>query len=139
MTPSQHTTRNKIIGIVEDDDDLLFLLKKVLTKEGYNVDCFQDGSALFDHYNYRWPDLFLLDKKTQFLDGLTICKFLRSNKATAEIPIIIMSGTGQFKNDAFRAGADYFLQKPIDMNMFLSLVYSLLFKTKNHPVYSDHP
>ena len=137
MSDKGHKTGNKKIGIVEDDGDLLFLLKKVLLKEGYKVDCFQDGSVIFNNHGYPWPDLFLLDKKTQFVYGLTICKFLRSNKATAEIPIIIMSGTSQFEKDAFQAGADYFLEKPIDINKFLTLLNSLLILPMTHRRYPD--
>lgn len=118
--------KQKKIVVVEDDCDLLFLLEKLFEKEGYKVVCLPDWSAVVNNANFEWPDLFLLDKEMVFIDGISICHYLKSNPKTENIPIIMMSGTSQFEAKAYQAGVKYFLEKPVDINKIFQVVHSLL-------------
>ena len=118
---------NKKIVVVEDDADLLFLLGKVLAKAGYQVECFLNGSTLVENQNYAWPDLFILDKEMEFMDGIEISHYLKSNKQTEAIPVVMMSGSKENENAALKAGADYFLEKPLNIKRVLQITHSLIF------------
>jgi len=124
-----NNTKKKIV-IVEDDADLLFLLGKVLMKAGYRVECFLNGSTLVENKNYPWPDLFILDKEMEFMDGIEISSYLKSNKETEAIPVVMMSGAQENKNAALQAGADYFLEKPLNIKRVLQIIHSLIFDKK---------
>src|SRR3990170_1874209 len=118
---------NKKIVVVEDDADLLFLLGKVLMKAGYQVECFLNGSTIVENQNYAWPDLFILDKEMEFMDGIEISHYLKSNKQTEAIPVVMMSGSKENENAALKAGADYFLEKPLNIKRVLQITHSLIF------------
>jgi len=118
---------NKKIVVVEDDADLLFLLGKVLAKAGYQVECFLNGSTIVENQNYAWPDLFILDKEMEFMDGIEISHYLKSNKQTEAIPVVMMSGSKENENAALKAGADYFLEKPLNIKRVLQITHSLIF------------
>jgi DNA-binding response OmpR family regulator len=118
---------NKKIVVVEDDADLLFLLGKVLKKAGYHVEGFLNGSTIVSNKNYPWPDLFILDKEMEFMDGLEISNYLKSNKQTEAIPVVMMSGAKENENAALQAGADYFLEKPLNIKRVLKIIHSLIF------------
>jgi DNA-binding response OmpR family regulator len=118
---------NKKIVVVEDDADLLFLLGRVLKKAGYHVEGFLNGSTIVSNKNYAWPDLFILDKEMEFMDGLEINNYLKSNKQTEAIPVVMMSGAKENENAALKAGADYFLEKPLHMKRVLKIIHSLIF------------
>lgn len=120
---------NKKVVIVEDDPDLLFLLGKVLMQAGYRVECLRDGTIILNS-NFVWPDLFILDKKMESMDGITITKYLKSNKRM-QIPIVMMSGTQEFAHKAFQAGVDYFLEKPLNIKKLLKIVDSLTLSPKS--------
>jgi DNA-binding response OmpR family regulator len=119
--------KHKKIVVVEDDADLLFLLGKVLRKAGYEVECFLNGSTIVENQNYAWPDLFILDKEMEFMDGVEISHRLKSNKKTQAIPVVMMSGGKENENAALQAGADYFLEKPLNINRVLQITHSLIF------------
>jgi DNA-binding response OmpR family regulator len=97
-------------------------------KAGYHVECFLNGSTIIENKNYAWPDLFILDKEMEFMDGLEISSYLKSNKETEAIPVVIMSGTQENENAALQAGADCFLEKPLNIKRVLRIIHSLIFK-----------
>ncbi len=122
--------KNKKIVVVEDDEDLLFLLGKVLAKAGYEVECFPNGATIIESQNYAWPDLFILDKEMEYMDGVEISHRLKSNKQTEAIPVVMMSGSRENENVALRAGADYFLEKPLNIKRVLQITHSLIYDQK---------
>lgn len=126
ISPSQ---KGKKIIVVEDDPDSLFLMGKVLENAGYFVECFQDGSHLFDAENYVLPDLFILDKKIGMVDGLKLCNYLKAQKVCKAIPVVMISGSPEFEIMAIREGADHFLIKPLKMSHLLKIVHSSIVKS----------
>lgn len=114
----------KKIVIVEDDCDLLFLLGKVFRQAGYAVDCLRDGSLILEG-GYSQTDLFVVDKASRYVDGLTICNYLKSQRRTKDIPVVMMSGTMQFETEALKAGVRCFLEKPLHLVNLLQTIKSL--------------
>jgi len=112
------------ILLLEDDPDLLLMLKIVLEKAGYEVECISNGTAIVNN-KVPLPDLYIIDKGLQVIDGIAICKYLKLKKETNGIPIIMISAN-DYQEKALRAGANYFIDKPIDMQKLLQTIHTLL-------------
>lgn len=117
------TTRPKRILLAEDDADIRYILIQVLKDAGYEVEALSTGNTIVDSKS-DWPDLFILDKSLPVIDGLALCKFLRINKATQHIPIIMMSCYHKIKDKAHQVGVNAFIEKPFNIQAFLDAVES---------------
>ena len=113
------------ICIVEDDESIQDILKIILQNAGYETIIFPDGHPIMEN-NYSFPDLFLLDKQLQDIDGLIICEYLKSNNHTKEIPVVMMSAYPNVKELALCAGANDFIEKPFAMSLLLKTIKTLL-------------
>jgi adenylate cyclase len=115
------------ILVVDDVPENVRLLEAVLAPCGYEVVTANDGPAALDLVGSEQPDLILLDVVMPGLDGYAVCSQLRSNKATAVLPVIMLtSSMGQEKTKAIEAGADDFIPKPFNHDELLTRVRSLL-------------
>ena len=111
----------KKILLAEDDADIRFILNLVLHEAGYNVVPLPTGSEIVEG-KHEWPDLFILDKALPTIDGLAICKYLKIQKETRDIPIIMISSYHKLKSRAKDAGVDDFIEKPFDLKDLLNIV-----------------
>jgi DNA-binding response OmpR family regulator len=111
----------KKILVAEDDKDILFILDMILNDAGYKVEPLPEGTSIV-HDRKDWPDLFILDKDLPSIDGLAICKYLKLNDETKNIPIIMISCFHYLKNKAKEAGVDEFIEKPFELKQLLSTV-----------------
>jgi DNA-binding response OmpR family regulator len=111
----------KSILIAEDDQDILFILDMILNDAGYKVEPLPDGSSIINRKK-DWPDLFILDKDMPLIDGLAISKYLKVNKATKDIPIIMISAYHKLKSKARDAGVDDFIEKPFELKELLQVI-----------------
>jgi DNA-binding response OmpR family regulator len=116
--------RKKIL-IVEDDPDILNALSIMLERD-YDVMAY-DSPLKILRDNFTIPDLFILDKRMPEMDGLDVCRFLRANPATSNIPIVVISASPEFGMPALQAGATDFLSKPFDIDDLLALVRKYIF------------
>jgi len=100
--------------IVDDSDEQVRLLKRVLVADGCECDTIADGRRAYDAALAMAPDAILLDVELPHLDGLSICRQLKNMPETALIPVLIMTGQvgSQHHLAALEAGADDFLPKP---------------------------
>ena len=87
------------IYVVEDDTDIAELLYFNLEKEGFKVKTEKNGDKAFDEILKKTPDLLILDLNLPGLSGIEICKYLRENARTKDLPIIMLTARTQ----AFRA------------------------------------
>jgi DNA-binding response OmpR family regulator len=115
------------ILIVEDDRDLLLLLEKSLQKAGYEVISVTSGCPIVNRQCVL-PDLFIIDKTLNIIDGIALCKFLRINEITRDIPIIMISGDPEVQKRAIDIGADYFMHKPLSIGGLLNIIKILTLK-----------
>jgi CheY-like chemotaxis protein len=111
----------KKILVAEDDSDILFILDMILNDAGYNVEPLPDGSSIVDGRT-EWPDLFILDKDMPVIDGLAVCKYLKLNNETKNIPVIMISAYHKLKSKAKEAGVDEFVEKPFEVKNLLQIV-----------------
>jgi DNA-binding response OmpR family regulator len=116
--------KQKIL-LLEDDPDILFTLSMILENEGYDVKQLASGKSIMDN-TCELPDLYILDKRMPDMDGLDVCRHLRSREECKNIPVIIISASPKFGPQALKAGANDFLEKPFQMKTFLALVRKYL-------------
>ncbi len=77
--------------VVDDEEDLLELVQYNLTKEGFQVRCVSTGEAAIQEAKAFLPDLILLDLMLPAVDGLAVCKILKSHPVTQHIPIVMVT------------------------------------------------
>lgn len=121
-----------MIYCVEDDASIRELVVYTLQATGYQAQGFADGTAFDAALAVQLPDLVLLDIMLPGEDGLQILKRLRSQSATAELPIIMITakGTEYDKVIGLDSGADDYIAKPFGMMELVSRVKALLRRTQ---------
>jgi DNA-binding response OmpR family regulator len=115
--------------IVEDDPDILKLLKTTLTFRGYRVATAFNGREGLDIVKRERPALVIADIMMPKLDGFGLVHRLRIDPATRGIPVIFITATyvaPEDKEFALNIGVTRFVQKPVDLDAFLSLIAQLL-------------
>ena len=118
----------KKVLVVEDHHDTSFLLCRLLKTEGYEVEHAIDGMVGFNAAENAPPDLIVTDIQMPRMDGIEMIKRIRGSKDISRTPIIVMSAYGKrLIDDALEAGADAFIEKPIDLDSFLETIKSRLY------------
>jgi DNA-binding response OmpR family regulator len=112
---------------VEDDESIMDVLKIILRKAGYETICFPTGTAVMQN-DFETPDLFLLDKQLSGIDGLDICRRLKENIRTKNIPVIMISANPQIGPLSLEAGADDYIEKPFTIELLLSTIETYIAK-----------
>lgn len=105
-----------LVYVVDDDADARAALVELLERRGHRVRAFGDEMALLGSAARERPRAILLDVVLRWVDGLSLCRALRSHPATARARIVSMSGLNRRSDRAaaLASGADAFLSKPID-------------------------
>jgi len=114
--------------IVDDDEKNIKLLKAMLRKENYDLVGAGCGEEALHITAERSPDIILLDIMMPGIDGFEVCRRLKANEETKAVPVIIITALTE-KQDrvkAMEAGADDFLNKPIEKTELVVRVKSLL-------------
>ncbi|WP_421942529.1 hybrid sensor histidine kinase/response regulator transcription factor [Pedobacter sp.] len=115
------------ILIVEDDVSLRFLIKNILS-EHYIVYEAENGLAAIDFLKNNTPDIIISDVMMPEMDGLDLCKYVKTAPATCHIPFIILSAKGseEHKTEGYETGADAYIPKPFHVNYLQMRVRKLL-------------
>jgi two-component system alkaline phosphatase synthesis response regulator PhoP len=117
------------ILIVDDDKDILDLLKYNLRKEGFSVLTAGDGAAALEQAA-RIPDLVILDVMMPEMNGWEVVKRLKSNSKTSSIPIVLLTAKGAETDEVLglELGADDYIVKPISIPKLMARVRSVFRK-----------
>ena len=115
----------KRILVVDDEQEITFVLRSGLTKHGYDVRVAGEGQAALDLFRAWTPDLVITDLAMPNMSGLILCQRLRKISA---VPIIILSvrDNEATKVEALDAGADDYVSKPFGMGELLARVRATL-------------
>ena len=105
----------KKILVVDDEKSIHSYLQRKLSKLGYSVYIAEDGEEALSKAFSLLPDLVLLDIKIPKLNGIEVCKRLKSDDGTKNIPVLMLSAKAQSEEieEGLKAGADKYLCKPI--------------------------
>lgn len=114
--------------VVDDEPDLLELVRYNLTKAGYDVACVMSGAEALSHARVHPPDLILLDVLLPDIDGLEVCKALRRNPQTGTIPIVMLTARSEDADivAGLEIGADDYLTKPFSPRVLLARIKAVL-------------
>lgn len=125
-----------MIYCIEDDNGIRDLIVYTLTASGYEAKGFADSSEFWTAVKQEIPTLILLDVMLPNEDGISILKKIRSDKKTAEIPIIMETAkeTEYDKVIALDLGADDYLTKPFGMMEMVSRVRAVLRRTSKEEI-----
>ncbi|HSA87701.1 MAG TPA: response regulator transcription factor [Nitrospira sp.] len=128
-------TTNKKILIVEDEQDILQLVKHYLEKEGFRPITAMSGHEALKKVKDEKPDLVVLDLMLPELDGLEICKRLRSVPDTAMLPILMLTAKAEESDTivGLELGADDYVTKPFSPKALVARVKALLRRVERVP------
>jgi len=112
--------KHKIL-IADDDPGIRDIFNIVLAKAGYDIEVKDDANEIFKN-KFRIPDLFLIDRLLSGVDGLDVCRHLKTNEQTKQIPVIMVSASPDIGVLAVKAGADDFVEKPFDLAYLLEVI-----------------
>ena len=126
---------DKKILVVEDDKDLISLIKFNLKSEGFNVLLSPNGEDGLFTAKEEKPDLILLDWMLPILSGIEVLQRLKNNKDTKSIPVIFITAKGE-ENDKIRglnSGADDYIVKPFSTKELIARIKANLRRGKLIP------
>ncbi|MCD6297167.1 MAG: response regulator [Deltaproteobacteria bacterium] len=127
--------KEKIL-IVDDEPDILELLRFNLSREGYQVSSAASGEDALSMAQSEIPDLIVLDLMLPGIDGLEVTKFLKNNPGTKDIPIVMLTAKGEEADivTGLELGADDYITKPFSMRVLIARVKAVLRrKVKEYP------
>ena len=121
------------ILIVDDDEHLQKMLGYFFVTKNSEVICVKDGYAALKVLEVKLPDLIILDLWMPGIDGLEICKRIKSNRITSAIPIIVLTAVFSEKNReiALSMGVSDYFEKPFDSAKLIDRSIELCSKENN--------
>lgn len=113
---------NKKIWVIDDDPSILDVIQIILEDSGYKTEIISNFEIIKEKIQEDIPDLILLDVWVSGHNGKEIAEFIRNNKKTKNVPIIIVSALPNLRNVTKKIGADDFLEKPFNLEDLLKVV-----------------
>ncbi len=112
----------KLILAIDDEKDILKLLQYNLEREGYQVVCAKTGEEGLESVKTKRPDLVILDLMMPGIDGLEVCKILRANKDTKNIPLLMLTAKSSEIDQilGLELGASDYISKPFSVKVLLA-------------------
>jgi CheY-like chemotaxis protein len=125
-------SRRPLALIADDDADILMLISLTLEGDGYEVVTAKNGIAALESASDRVPHLVVLDLMMPGIDGCEVTRRLRSQEATRDVPIMIVTAFAEESQaaKALAAGADAYLRKPFAPRDLLAKTASLLLERR---------
>lgn len=119
------------ILVVDDEQDIVFTLKTILTEAGFSVDAFTDPSIAFDMFRPNKYDLIVLDIRMPGLNGFEL--YMKLLEQDSSIKVLFLTAVNEFSmyvkfksNVSPMSGKRYYLQKPVDLTKLLQRVDDML-------------
>jgi two-component system alkaline phosphatase synthesis response regulator PhoP len=129
----------KTILVVDDEEDILELLEYNLSKEGFRVVRAASGEKALELAKTERPDLIVLDLMLPGLDGLGVCRHVRAEPSTADIPIVMLTAKGEEADIVvgLELGADDYVTKPFSPRVLTARVRAALRRRSRAAVSDD--
>lgn len=117
-----------LILVVDDEDQVLQHFEGLLSKEGYGVVLAKSGKDALARVRDSKPDLVLLDIVMPGMDGLEVCRILKSRRDSSFLPVIILTAKNDMESrvEGLKLGADDYLGKPADPRELMARIEALL-------------
>jgi len=119
---------NKTIMVVDDNPDIITIVKTILEGKGYTVLSASSGLELLNMLKNQKPDLIILDIMMPEMDGLEVLSRLKAVTDTATIPVILLTAKVQYEDvlGGYKLGADYYITKPFTSTQLVNGINLLL-------------
>jgi DNA-binding response OmpR family regulator len=120
------------ILVVEDDRDIADLIVHYLNHAGHDADVLTSGAEALPAARKQAPDVLILDRMLPGLDGLEVCRAMRSDPLTADVPIIMLTARAEESDRivGLELGADDYVTKPFSPKELVARVNAQLRRTK---------
>ncbi len=134
MTDPLFQATKSTIMVVDDDPDLVTLLRARLEQREFNVLCAYDGPQALAGLEKQKPDLILLDIMMPEMDGFEVLRRLKGAPDTSSIPVILLTALDRYvdKLTGYRMGADHYITKPFTRTQLMAGINRLLSKDQDH-------
>ncbi len=125
--------KNIKILVVDDEPDIVEILKYNLEKEKFTVFKAYSGEECITSANANNPDMIILDIRMPGMNGIEACRSLRENEKFADTPILFLTADSDEYTtmNAFDAGGSHFITKPIKPSILVSIIKELTEKEKS--------
>ncbi|MCK4305938.1 MAG: response regulator [Candidatus Eisenbacteria sp.] len=126
---------SKHILVVEDEQDIRELLEYNLSREGFTVSCAGCGEDGLELAQAKRPDLVVLDLMLPGIDGLEVCRRLRKDPDSENIPIVMLTAKGEESDivAGLEVGADDYVTKPFSAKVLISRIRAVLRRNRREP------
>jgi two-component system phosphate regulon response regulator PhoB len=123
--------KSKIL-VVDDEEDILELVRYNLAKEGYDITCVISGEEAITRAKSDPPDLILLDLMLPGVDGFEVCQRLKRDDETARVPIVMLTAKGEDSDivAGLELGADDYITKPFSPKVLTARIRAILRRRK---------
>jgi len=138
MTDSHSPVSKRTITVVDDNPEIVTLVRVILEQEGFNVRCANSGQQLFDGLEKEKPDLIILDVMMPEMDGLVVLARLKDAPETSSIPVILLTVLEQYEDvlAGYKTGAEYYMTKPFTRTQLITGINRLLSRDQGDSVES---
>ncbi len=138
MTDSHFPASKRTIMVVDDDPDIVEVVRLRLESKGFNVRCAYSGQQVFADLGEQKPDLIILDIMMPNMDGLEVLTRLKGDLSTASIPVILLTVKARYEDflKGYKTGADYYITKPYTESQLLCGINQFLSKHQSDSVES---
>jgi DNA-binding response OmpR family regulator len=119
---------NKKIVIIDDDQITLKILKKLLSRDDFQVFCALDGKSGYELIQSEKPDIVISDLLLPKIHGLDLCQKIKEDPNLKRTKVILMTATyktAAFKREIRESGAEEYIEKPIDTIELMKKIYKL--------------
>lgn len=128
--------KNKVIYVVDDEQNIRDLIKTYLLKEGYDVTVLADAKEAFELFMRRPADMMIIDVMMPGMDGYALCREIRK---TSEVPIIMVSAKDEEidKIIGLELGSDDYISKPFSPRELVARVKTIFRRIKDETVHKS--
>jgi DNA-binding response OmpR family regulator len=116
----------KKILILDDNEDILEMMKVALEDEGHEVECMINTNDIYKTISHTKPDLLIVDYILPGINGGELCHQVKTNPKTEHIPVIMVSGHQRVLQSLGTYGADVFIAKPFSLEDIVNNVNNCL-------------
>src|SRR6476619_2878525 len=115
--------------VIDDEPDVVRLIVKVLSGRGHVVQVARDGATALQRVKHEPPDVILLDSDLPKIDGAEVCRRIKTDPATAGIPIVMMTSAYiDYFDVGAEAGPDAFVVRPFVRDTLSNVIERALFR-----------
>lgn len=128
----KHKMEPQIILLIEDDESMQSVIKRIFDLDGIDLRVAADGTELTNIFDEITPDLILMDIGLPWINGFELAELIKNHREMKKIPIIFVSGQASEEDvtRAYQIGADDFIKKPFEIEDLKQSAFKLLNKSE---------